>query len=77
MPLNAQDEVRGSPFAGLAALYCFDDSVLRAAGSDAKAVSGNADGLMVAGVDGKTEKTVLLGGFGGVQEGSEARVGSD
>ena len=64
VPLNAEDEV-GVAFGGLAALYGFDDGVLRAAGGDAEAVAGDRDGLMMAGVDGETEESVLLGGFFG------------
>ena len=52
VPLNAEDVVGGGPFGGLAAFDGFDHCVLRAAGGDAESVAGDADGLMVAGVDG-------------------------
>ena len=61
MPLDAENEVGGGAFAGLAAFDGFDDGVLRAAGGDAEAVAGDADGLMVAGVDGQAEEVVLFG----------------
>jgi len=64
MPLDSEDEV-GVAFGGLTAFYGFDDGVLRAAGGDAEAVAGDADGLMMAGVDGEAEEIVLFGGFFG------------
>jgi hypothetical protein len=64
VPLDAEDEV-GVAFGSLTAFYGFDDGVLGAAGGDAEAVSGDADGLMMAGVDRKTEEIVLFGGFFG------------
>lgn len=74
MPLEAKDEVSVSTFCSLSAFYCFDDGVLRATGGDAEAVAGDADRLMVAGVDGKAEETLLQRGFFGgedaCQEGS-------
>jgi hypothetical protein len=82
VPLDAEDEVMG--VWGLAAFYGFDDSVLRAAGGDAEAVAENADGLMVAGVDGQSKEPILLWGFGGFFEsflggddGSKEGVGGD
>jgi hypothetical protein len=48
MPLHAENEMGGGPFAGLAAFHGFDDGVLRAASGDAEPVAGNADGLVVA-----------------------------
>jgi hypothetical protein len=77
VPLDAQDEVRRGAFAGLAPFDGFDDSVLGAARGDAEAVTWDADSLVVAGVDGKAEKVVLLGSLGGVQEGAQERVGRD
>src|SRR5271169_6726591 len=71
VPLDAEDEVGGGAFGGLAAFDGFDDRVLRTAGGDAEAVAGYADGLMVAGVDGKTEEVVLLGGLFGGEEGAQ------
>jgi hypothetical protein len=65
VPLDAEDEVVRGGVRGLTAFDGFDDGVLRAAGGDAEAVAGNANGLVVAGVDGETEETVLLGGFFG------------
>ena len=41
----------GGAFGGLAAFDSFNDGVLRAAGGDAESVAGDADGLMMAGVD--------------------------
>ncbi len=64
VPLDAQDKVRRGSFAGLAALYRFDDTVLWASSGDAKAVSGDADRLVVAGVDGEAKKVVLFRRFG-------------
>src|ERR1700751_274943 len=52
VPLHAEDEVGGGAFGGLTTFDRFDDPVLRAAGGDAETVTGDADGLMVAGVDG-------------------------
>jgi hypothetical protein len=82
--LDAEDEVAGGGVRGLAAFYSFDDSVLGAAGGYAEVVSGDADGLMVAGVDGEAEEAVLFVGFGfwiggsGVgDDGSEEGVGVD
>ena len=68
VPLNAEDEVRRGSFAGLATLYRFDDTILRAARGDAKTVTGDADSLVVAGVDGKAKKVVLFRGFIEVQK---------
>jgi hypothetical protein len=61
----------------LAAFYGFDDSVLGATGGYAEVVAGDADGLMVAGVDGEAEEAVLFGGFCGGNDGSEEGVGGD
>ena len=47
----------------LAAFYGFDDSVLGAAGGYAEVVAGDANGLVVAGIDGEAEETVLIGSF--------------
>jgi hypothetical protein len=77
MPLDAQDEVRGSALAGLSTLYGLDDSILRAAGGDAKAISRDANGLMVAGVDGETEEFILCESFGRVQKGAQEGVRGD
>ena len=63
MPLNPQDEMRCSAFCGLATLYSFDDRILWAAGRYTKTIAGDANGLMVAGVDGKPEEKVLLWGL--------------
>ena len=67
----------GGAFGGLAAFDGFDDSVLRAAGGDAEAVAGDADGLVVAGVDGEAEEAVLFGGFFGGEERAEEGFGRD
>src|SRR6266851_228845 len=75
MPLDAEDEVGGGAFGGQAAFYGFDDGVLRAAGGYSEAVAGDADGLVVAGVDGETKKAVLLGGFVVRNDGAEEGVG--
>ena len=63
VPLEAKNEVGGGAFGGLAAFYGFDYGVLRAAGGYAEAVASDSEGLMMAGVDGKSEKAVLFGGF--------------
>ena len=65
VPLDAEDEVGVGVGGVLAAFDGFDDGVLGAAGGDAEAVAGDADGLVVAGVDGETEESVLFGGFFG------------
>src|SRR5271154_742472 len=70
VPLDAEDEVGGGAFGGLAAFDGFDDCVLWAAGGDTETVTGDADGLMVAGVDGEAEEVVLFGGFFGGEEGA-------
>jgi hypothetical protein len=65
---------------GLATFYGFDDGVLGAASGDAEAVAGNADGLVVTGIDGKAEKAVLPRRFFGSVFGkdrAEERVLSD
>ena len=77
VPLEAEDEVGVAVFGGLAAFDGFDDGVLGAAGGDAEAVAGDADGLMVAGVDGQAEEAVLFGGFFGGNDGAEERFGGD
>jgi len=48
MPLDAEDEVSCSAFGGLTAFDGFDDGVLRATGGDAKAITGDTYGLVVA-----------------------------
>jgi hypothetical protein len=75
VPLDTEDEVGGGAFGGLAAFDRFDDGVLGAAGGDAETVAGDADGLMVAGVDGETEEVVLFWGLFGGEEGAEERPG--
>jgi hypothetical protein len=75
MPLHAEDEVSGGAFGGLAAFDGFDDAVLRAAGGDAEAVAGDADGLVVAGVDGQAEEVVLFGSFVCSEQRAEERFG--
>jgi hypothetical protein len=77
MPLHAKNKVSGRAFGGLAAFDGFDDGILWTAGGDAEAVAGNADGLMVARVDGKAEKVVLFGSFGRSKDGSEKGFGCD
>ena len=77
MPLNAEDEVGGGAFGGLSAFDGFDDGILRAAGGDAKAVAGDADGLVMAGVDGETEEVALLRRFVGCKDGAEEGFGCD
>jgi len=54
MPLDTEDEVGGGAFGGLSPFDCLNDSILGAAGGDAKAVAGDADGLMMAGINGET-----------------------
>ena len=79
VPLDSEDEVvRGgiaAVSAGLAAFYGFNNSVLRAASGYAEVVAGDADGLVVAGVDGEAEETVLFRRFDGGNDGSEEGVG--
>src|SRR5258708_38254020 len=79
MPLHAEDKVGSGAFAGLAPFDGFNDGVLRAAGGDAEAVAGDADGLVVAGVDREAEEVVVFGGFvcseGGAGEGFGGRGG--
>jgi hypothetical protein len=77
VPLDSEDIVGGSAFSGLTAFNCFDDGVLRAAGGDAETVAGDADGLVVAGVDGQAEEAVLFGCLFGVEGGAEERFGCD
>jgi hypothetical protein len=84
MPLDAKDEVMGVGVWGLAAFYGFDDGILGAAGGDTEAVAGDADGLVMARVDGETKEAVLLWGFGGFfggflggDDGSKEGVGGD
>src|SRR5258707_8910162 len=75
VPLDAEAEVGGGAFGGLAAFDGFNDGVLGAAGGDAEAVARDAYGLMVAGVDGQAEEVVLLGGFVRGDEGAEKGFG--
>lgn len=75
VPLHAEDEVGAAR--SLPAFDGLDDRVLRAAGGDAKAVAGDSDGLVVAGVDGEPEKAVLLRRLGRGNDGGEQRVGRD
>ena len=75
VPLDAEDEVGGGAFGGLTAFDGLDDGVLGAAGGDAEAVAGDADGLMMAGVDGETEEVVLLGRLFRGEEGAEEGLG--
>src|SRR5271163_2494081 len=77
MPLNPKDEVRRRAFRGQASLNGLDNCILWAAGRDAEAVAGDADRLMVAGVDGKPEEEVLLWGLGGGEEAAKEGLGSD
>ena len=77
VPLDAEDEMGGGVGGVLAAFDGFDDGVLGAAGGDAEAVAGDADGLVVGGVDGEAEEAVLRGGFFGGNDGAEEGVGGD
>jgi hypothetical protein len=52
MPLNTDDEVGVGSFGGLTAFYGLNNAILGTAGRDAKAIPRDADGLVVAGVDG-------------------------
>jgi len=58
MPLDAEDEAAADSFGGT--FNGFDDAVFGAAGGDAEAVAGDADGLMMAGIYGQAEKAVAL-----------------
>jgi hypothetical protein len=75
VPLDTEDEMGGGSFGGLAAFDRFDDGVLGTAGGDAQAVAGDADGLMVAGVDGEAEEVILLGGLFEGEESAEQGLG--
>jgi hypothetical protein len=77
MPLDSDDEVRYGSFGGLPAFYGFNDGVLGAAGRDAEAVTGDSDGLMVAGVDGKAEVAALFLRFVRRDKAAEERVVRD
>src|ERR1700761_3168177 len=68
VPLYAQHEVRRGAFAGLSTFDRFNNTVLRASRGDTEAVPGNANSLVVAGVDGESEEVILFGGFTGVQK---------
>ncbi len=74
VPLDSEDEVVGVRVGGLAAFYGFDDGILGAAGGYAEVVAGDSDGLVVAGVDGEAEESVLIGGFFGGDDGAEEGV---
>jgi hypothetical protein len=63
VPLDAEDEVGVWIVRVLAAFDGLDNSVLRTTRRDAEAVARDADGLMVAGVDGEPEEALLLGSF--------------
>jgi hypothetical protein len=65
VPLNSQHKVRLRVVLILPAFYGFDHPVFGAACDDAEAISGDSYGLMVAGVDGKPQKALLLRGFSG------------
>jgi hypothetical protein len=83
VPLEPQNEVAGAggrQRGGLASLHGFDDGVLGAAGGDPKTIAGNAESLVVAGVDGKAEIRVggdLGGCLRGREEGCEKGSGID
>ena len=63
VPLNPENEVSIGSFGSLATFYCLNDTILWAAGGDTKPIAGDANCLMVAGIDGKAEKPLLLRGF--------------
>ena len=69
MPLDAEDKV--GAVGSLTAFHGFDDSVLRAASRDSKTVAGDADSLMMTGIDWKAEETILFGRFFGRDDGSK------
>src|SRR5438270_7772083 len=75
VPLHTEDEVGGGAFGGLTTFDRFDDPVLRATGGDAQTVAGDADGLMVAGVDGQAKEVVVFGSLVGRKETTEERIG--
>jgi len=77
MPLNPEYEVRVGVMRVLSALNGLDYCVLRAASGNAKPVPGNADRLVVAGVDGKPEKTFFLRSFLVRDHPSEKRLRSN
>jgi hypothetical protein len=72
--LDAEDEVVSVGVGRLAALYRFDDGILRATGGDAQAIAGDADGLMMAGVDRQAKKAILLRRLFGGNDGAEERI---
>jgi hypothetical protein len=77
MPLDTEDEVSAWIVRILAAFDGLDDSVLRTSGGDAEAIARDADGLMVAGVDGEAEEVFLLGSFFCSEECAEEGLGGD
>jgi hypothetical protein len=64
-------------FCSLAPFYSLDNAVLRATRCDPKAVTRDADRLVVAGVDRETEKILLLRGLDRGKEGAEEGVGGN
>src|SRR5262249_1795326 len=77
MPLHPEDEVRIRVVRVLTTLNCLNYRVLRATCRNPQPVSGNPDGLVVAGVDRKTQKTILLGCLGLRNHLSQDRLRSD
>lgn len=75
VPLDSEDKVGVGALGGLAALDGFDDGILRAAGGDAEAVAGDADGLMVAGIDGEATEALVFGGLFRGDKGTEEGFG--
>ena len=74
MPLNPQDEMGGGALCRLAALNCFNDGILWAAGRDPEAIAWDPDCLMMTGVDGKPEEKVLFRGLGRRYKGPKERL---
>ena len=56
VPLNSQNEVRLRVVRVLSAFYGLDHAILGAACDDPQTVSGDSNGLVMAGVDGKAEE---------------------
>ena len=77
VPLDAENKMRVWMVRVLATFDGLDDGVLRAAGRDAETVAGNADGLMVTGVNRKAEEVLLFRGFFRCEQSAEKRLGSD
>jgi hypothetical protein len=77
MPLKAEDKMSVGSFGGLTPFYGFDDGVLGATSRDTKTITGNANGLVMAGVDGQPEEAILFGSLFEGEKASQEGVGRD